>query len=608
MPTFPPPLDGLTAEDATVLERYVTACDFPAGSTIFTVGSEGDACYVIDAGTVRIDLDRPEYQVQAEIDSDTTLGYIEPGGILGELSLLDKLPRSASAYAHTDVRARRIGAAGVHELTELYPRVGVALLAALGRDAATKLRRTNERLAGVLFAEAPDPVVDEMVTRAAAAQREIESWPEERIDKLLFAMANAIANHAEELARASVAETGLGDVQSKIIKDIACGLGAYSQLVGKPGWGLLSTDTERNVTDIASPVGVVFGIGPVTNPVSTFIFKAIICVKSRNALIYSPNRRAQKVVDQAGDLLAAALREHGAPVDLVQWVRSRVSRKQTEDFMRHPGVSFILATGGPSMVKAAYSSGTPAIGVGPANTPVLVCSDADLPTVAKNLVTSKTFDNGLLCGAEHNVVVLGDVVDDFCRQLEEEGAAVLRPEEIARFTERMVRRDGRLTGTIVGQTAEKLAEQSSITRDYPIKLIVVPSHGLTADNPYAREKLVPVLGLFTVDSVEEGTRACRELLELEGPGHTAVIYTEDLSVSEAFGLAMPASRILVNTPAVHGMLGFTTGLNISTTLGCGTFGGTSTTDNVSYHNLRNVKRLAYVLPEASKIWRRFGFM
>ncbi|HEX6510230.1 MAG TPA: aldehyde dehydrogenase family protein, partial [Chloroflexota bacterium] len=579
-----------------------------AQSCIFKVGSPGDACFIIDEGLVRVDLDQTDFRTQADIDSDTTLGYIEAGGILGELSLLDRLPRSASAFAQTDVTARRISADDVDKLVRTHPTVGAALYAALGRDAATKLRRTNERLADVLSEDAPDPDIDDMVARAVAAQREIETWPEDRINSLLSTLANSIANHAEELANASVAETGLGDVQSKIVKDVACSVGVYGQLARKPGWGPTAVDEERRITEIASPVGVVFALGPVTNPVSTFVFKAIICIKSRNALIYSPNRRAQKVAAHVEDLIKEALRAHGAPLDLVQCVRSRTSRKQTRDFMRHENVSFILATGGPSMVKAAYSSGTPAIGVGPANTPVLICSDADIPDVVRNIVMSKTFDNGLLCGAEHNLVVMEDVRQAFVEECERKGAAVLSPDESEQFTAQLVRKDGSFKGTMVGQPADKLACQVGITRDYPIKLLIVPSTGITSDNAYAREKMAPVLSLFTVATVEEGLQACYNLLLIDGPGHTAVIFSQDSELIDRFGAMMPAGRILVNCPAVHGMLGITTGLAISTTLGCGTFGGTSTTDNVTYTHLQNTKRLAHFLPEAAAIWQKLGFL
>jgi acetaldehyde dehydrogenase/alcohol dehydrogenase len=380
-------------------------------------------------------------------------------------------------------------------------------------------------------------------------------------------------------------------------------LGVYRQLAGKPGLGPINRDEGRAVTEIASPMGVVFALGPVTNPVSTFIYKALICVKSRNAMIYSPNRRAQGVATRVGDIIQEVLCEHGAPQDLVQCVRSRTSRKQTAEFMSHAGVSFILAPGGPSMVQAAYSSGTPAIGVGPGNAPVLIAGDADIPSVVEGLLLSKTFDNGPPCAAEHNLVVVSSVRQALIEECERQGAAVLSPEEAERFT-RHVTRPGanRFKGTIVGQPAEALAGAAGISREYPIRLLIVPSEGVQPDNPYTREKMAPMLSLFTVRDEEEGLKACYDLLMIDGTGHTACIHSQDEALIQRFAEMMPASRILANSPLVHGILGITSGLNIAFTLGCGTFGRTSTTDNVSHANLRNVKRLAAFLPEAAESW------
>jgi acyl-CoA reductase-like NAD-dependent aldehyde dehydrogenase len=601
---FPPPLDELAAEDFAVLAQHLEPAQFPAGACILKVNTPGDACYLIDQGTVRIDLDLWEGQRHAEVDSETALGFVQAGGLLGELSLLDGLPRAASAYAQTDVVARRLGAREVEALTRSHPRVAAALYAALGRDAALKLRRTNERLAGALSLGPPDPAVAATVARARAAQEAVAPWPEERIDRLLEAMARAVADRAEELAAASVAETGLGNVASKVLKDRACSLGVYSQLAGKVGRGPVADYPERAVTEIAAPAGVVFAVGPVTNPVSTLVFKALTCVKARNALIYSPNHRAARVTARVEDLLHEALRAHAAPPDLVQCLRARTSRKTTAEFMAHEGVALVLATGGPSIVRAAYSSGTPAIGVGAGNTPVLVCSDADAAAVVEAVVRSKTFDNGTTCGAEHNLVVVAAARAAFVAECEQHGAAVLSPDEADRLT-RLAVRAGRLKFTIVGRPAAEIAGQAGITRGYPIRALVVPTEGATDDNPYAHEKLAPLLSLFTVADEEEGMRVCAQLLRVEGCGHTAVIHTGNPEWVRRFGELMPASRVLVNTPAVYGMLGLTTGLEISSTLGCGTFGGTSTTDNVTYRNVCNIKRLAHYLPAAAERWREY---
>ncbi|MBV9281854.1 MAG: aldehyde dehydrogenase family protein [Chloroflexi bacterium] len=600
---FPAPLDSLRDDELEVLARCMTHVRFPAGTRILKAGAMGDACYIIDRGVVRVDVDQQDPPRQSEVDSETAIDYLEAGEMVGELSLLDGLPRSASAYAQTDVEGRCIGAEDIAALAASHPRVALALYRALGRDAARKLRRSTERLAEALSGDDPDPEVEAMVKRASAAQAQIVSWSEERIDGLLQAMARAVADRAEELAAASVEETGLGKVQSKIVKQTVLSLGVCAQLVGQPGIGPIAVDEAHRITEIASPMGVVFALGPATNPVSTYIFKALICIKSRNALIYSPNRRAQNVAAHVGRLIQDVLRAHGAPPDLVQCVGGRTSRKQTRDFMTHPSVSFILATGGPSMVRAAYSSGTPAIGVGPGNTPTLICADADIPRVVKGIVRSKTFDHGMMCGSEHNLVVVAPIRRAFIEECERRGAAVLSPDETVRFTRLVVDEgSGGFSRSIVGQPAAPLAREAGITRDRPIELIVVPVSGVREDNPYAREKLAPFLSLFTVEDAEEGLRVCFDLLMIDGTGHTAVIHTEDESLIRRFGDLMPASRILVNSPAMYGMAGFTTGLALSATLGCGTFGGTSTTDSVTHVNLRNVKRLARFLPQAAAQW------
>jgi len=564
-----------------VLSAYVEPVTFSDGQCIFRAGSVGDGCYIIDEGEARIDVAHPE------LDSEDVLRYLEPGSLLGELSLLDGLPRSASAYAHGAVAARRISAAAVEELLADHPKIGAALLWALGRDAA--------------LPEGTDPEVEEMVARAWAAQREIATWPEERIDALLLNLAQAVAARAEDLAAATVEETRIGNVADKVAKNRIASMGVFQSLAGKTGSGPLSTDEGRKVTEIASPVGVVFGIIPVTNPVATAIFKALIGIKARNALILSFHHACLGVGNATGEIIRGVLEENGAPGDLVQWIKKRGSRRTTARYMRHPGVSLILATGGAGVVKAAYSAGTPAIGVGPANTPVLVCADADVEATAEAVVISKAFDNGLVCGAEHNLVVEASVRDRFMAALERVGAAVLGPEEAARFMAAVVRPGSRdLPGQMIGQSAALIASVVGITHDYPIRVIVVPAE-IDLDSPWASEKLAPLLSLFTVDDAEEGLALCRQLLMIHGTGHTAVIHSAQQALIERFAAEMPASRVLVNSPGTHGVVGLTTGLIPSLTLGCGTFGGNSTTDNVTYSNLINIKRLAYYLEPAASV-------
>jgi acetaldehyde dehydrogenase / alcohol dehydrogenase len=234
---------------------------------------------------------------------------------------------------------------------------------------------------------------------------------------------------------------------------------------------------------------------------------------------------------------------------------------------------------------------------------VLICADADPARVVQGIVMSKTFDNGLPCGAEHNLVVLADARQAFVVECERQGCAVLTPDEAATFSAYAIAPGGgRFRPDITGQSAAKIAAAAGIQRDYPIRLIIVPADAPSTSNPYAREKMAPLLSLFTVADSDAGIALCRELLAIDGCGHTAAIHTEDAALIARFGAAMPASRILANTPAVHGMLGITTGLDLTATLGCGTFGGTSTTDNVTYRHLLNIKRLAHYSPEAAALW------
>jgi acetaldehyde dehydrogenase/alcohol dehydrogenase len=585
----PEPRKLFAEEEAAVLARHTREVSFPAGSCIFKAGSPGDSCYLIDKGRVRIEMDR------SELDSEDVLGFLEAGAILGEISILDGMPRSASAFAHTDVTARRIDKEDLDQLSESNPRALAALYLTLGRHAGAKLRGANERLGDAVFTSR-DPEVEELVGQALVAQQEIHDWPEERIDAMLLAVAQSFAIHAKELAEDTVRITRIGNVPDKTCKNIIASMGVYRSLVGRPASGVLSTDEARKVTEIASPVGVVVGLIPATNPAATAIFKALIALKGRNALILSFPRSLRDVGPRIGAIMQDALQGSGASPHLVQWIKHGHSRKKTEILMGHPKVALVLATGGASMVRAAYGSGTPTIGVGPGNAPALICADADLEHAAQSVVLSKSFDNGLVCGSENNLVVVASVRGAFVEALIKAGAAVLTPEEARHFTEIVVVPEThQFRNEILGQGAAMVAEFLEIKRDYPVQLIVVPAETVEGEEAYFREKMAPILSLFTVADEQEGFELSLELLEREGKGHTAVIHTRSTEKINRFAAAMPASRILANSPASHGVIGFCTGLMPSLTLGCGTFGGNSTTDNVSYRNLLNIKRLAHFL-------------
>jgi acyl-CoA reductase-like NAD-dependent aldehyde dehydrogenase len=597
---LPMSFDGfLSSSERDILDSACETLRFAPGDRIFRAGDPGDGFYIIEQGDVRLEISDFEH-----VDSEYVLGYLTAGCLLGEMSILDGMPRSASAFAETDVIARRLTSAKWDGLGNSHPQVVIALLRALGRDVSLKLRNANERLAEQLpdLDDASD--IGETVARAAAAQREFERWDEERVDAVLLALSRAIADSAERLARATVDETRIGNVADKTLKNLHASLGIYRSLAGKPGIGVIRSDRESSVTNIAAPAGVVFGIVPVTNPVATAVFKALISLKARCAIILSFHRRCLGVGNAACEIVQRVLTEHGVPDHLVQWIRQRSSRSKTVQFMRHPGVSLILATGGAGMVKAAYSSGTPAIGVGPGNAPVYIAADADPDAAAAAIVSSKPFDNGLVCGAEQNLVVDTYVHEALVAALERHGAAILNAAEIRRLRSSALHPSGRVLGrTIIGQPAQAIAAAAQIERHYPIKLIVLPlgTDEVGLRTPFAREKLAPMLSLFAVDGEVNALALCRDILAIEGAGHTAVIHTGSPDRAERFGLAMPASRILVNAPAVQGICGNATGLVPSYVLGCGTFGRTSTTENVSYTNLQNIKRLARVVEKRTDL-------
>ncbi|MDF2235337.1 aldehyde dehydrogenase family protein [Albimonas sp. CAU 1670] len=591
---WPSPLDRMTTRSQDVLSRYVEEIRHPRGEPIFRIGDESDGFYIIDDGLVRIELDAADRDPD---EQDNVLAFLEPGTILGELSLLDELPRSASAVAQTDLRLRKVSRDALELLKRDHPEVGMALIGALGRAAALKLRSTSGRLDN-LIASKRDPVVEEMISRAEAAMAQIQDWPERRIDDLTFALARAVEAEAEALATLAVEETGMGDAADKTMKNRVASLGVWHSFNGRRGAGVVAAHRLDGVLEVACPAGVIFAVVPATNPTSTFIFKTLIAIKSRNAVILSPNRDALGCCGRVGEIVVETLARHGAPVDLVQWISGRGgSRKQVVTFMGHPRIALVLATGGPSLVKAAYSSGNPAIGVGSGNAPTLICADADVAHAAASVAASKSFDNGLICGAEHNLLAVAAIRDRFVAALEANGVAVLDPAETARFHERALdARRGGLSGDLTGRPAREIAERIGVERPFPIRVIVVPDARIAKDNPLSREKMAPVLSLYTVADETEGFDAARRLLEIDGLGHTAIIHTRDRARARRFGEAMTASRILVNSPGAHGVVGMSTGLSPSLTLGCGTFGGTSTTDNVTYTHVRNIKRIAFYSP------------
>jgi acyl-CoA reductase-like NAD-dependent aldehyde dehydrogenase len=573
--------------DISGLEPHLETVEFPAGSCLMREGSPGDACYFIVSGELRVEVERPDF------DSDGVVSFMGPGAACGEFGLLDGSPRSASVYAHTDVTARRLSAGALRELCDSNPAAGVKMLRQLSRIAAGKARAFSKDLEEFILTGDQDPALDALVARSVAAQRGIAGWPEDTVDELINALAAEIAGQADRLAAATVDETGIGCVADKADKNRFASLDVARSLVGKPGVGVIGYHERAALTEIADPMGVILGLIPMTNPVSTLVFKTLICLKARDALIVSCHRDAAQVGATTVGLLRQVLVRDGAPADLVQSVPRRPTRQTTAALMRHRGVSMILATGGTAMVKAAYSSGTPAIGVGAGNAPAWICADADVAAAARMVVDSKGFDHGIICGSENNLVVDRSVRDSFTRELRLAGAAVLGPAECDRLARAAFDdRDGRLRRSVLGQSATAIAAAAGIGVPVGTRLLIAPVPREGAPGPYGKEKLAPILSLFTADGQDDGIRLCLQILGNGGGGHTAIIHTRSEQLQMTFARQMPASRILVNGPGAQGCIGLGNGLTPSLTLGCGTYGRTSTTDNVTYTNLINIKRVA----------------
>ena len=590
--SLPVEFKHLSDQDRNTLENYLDVVNYPTGGCLFRAGDDGVDVILIDSGTVRLEFDTEE------LDTEKVVSTLGEGEMFGELALLDEKGRSLSAYAETELKVRRLTIEALHKLVEEHSKLGANVYAALGRSAANKLRLSTAKMSDFLSESfAVHPEVEIMVDKAKKAQLGYIHFSDRHIDELLYDICQILLAHSKELAEDAVKETRVGNANDKDSKHINTCLGIYNDLVGKSGAGIVKHNRLKNVREIVDSMGVIFGLVPVTNPVSTVIFKSLITLKSRNSIILSPNRLGSKVAVKTVDLILPVLTKHGLNKDVIQVVRERQSRQMTAAFMRHNDVSLVLATGGSGMVKAAYSSGTPAIGVGPGNAPCFIASDAKLAHAASSIVKSKSFDNGLICGAEHNLIVEDSIYSKFVQALEDHGAAVLTTEEKKHFMSEAISSSGALSRRIIGQDVDKIAKRYDIKRDYPIRLIVVPSdETVSSENPLLHEKMAPVLSLVSVKNRDQGLLAAETILDIEGCGHTAVIHTQSTRIAKEFGLRVKASRILVNSPCVQGIIGMSTGLTASLTLGCGSYGGNSTTDNITYTHLLNVKRMAYFLP------------
>jgi acetaldehyde dehydrogenase (acetylating) len=439
------------------------------------------------------------------------------------------------------------------------------------------------------------PSVEEarrLARRARQAAPILAEFSQEQIDRIVDAMAAAVRPRADEFARMAVEETGFGVVADKILKNRFASERVHAFIRPMRTVGVIARRDDVRVIEIAEPFGVVAGIVPSTNPTSTAIYKILIALKARCPIVLSPHPSAARCITAVAEVMAAAAHEAGTPDGSIGWMRT-VSLAGTQELMQHRDVSVILATGGLGLVRAAYSAGKPAYGVGPGNAPCYVERSADLSKAASDIVTGKSFDNGLLCSSPNSAVVDREVAEPLKREMQKQGAHFLSAADAKQLEAALVTPQRLPNPKFVGRSAVHIARQVGITVPDTTRILVVELGGVGREHPLSIEKLCPVLSFYVVADWREGCERCKQILRYGGMGHTMSIHSTNDRIVLEFGLKKPAFRIVVNTPTTHGSIGLTTGLDPAMTLGCGGYGGNITSDNISPRHLLNIKRVAY---------------
>src|SRR5688572_8950453 len=436
-----------------------------------------------------------------------------------------------------------------------------------------------------------------LARRAKQAWLELAEFSQERVDAIVDAMAAAATSRADAFARLAVEETGYGVVADKVQKNLFSSQKVYEFIRPMKTVGVIARHDERRVVEIAEPFGVVAAVVPSTNPTSTAIYKILISIKARCAVVLSPHPAAVKCITAVAEAMEAAARRAGAPAGAINWMTT-VTLEGTQELMKHRDVAVILATGGMGLVRAAYSAGKPAYGVGPGNAPAYIERTADVRKAARDIITGKTFDNGVLCSSENSVVVDQAIADAARRELEANGGYFMSKAESDAVARVLVTAQRLPNPALVGKRATFIAEKCGITVPEGTRVLIAPLEGVGRDYPLSIEKLCPVLSLYVVSDWREGCERCKQILRYGGMGHTMSIHSQNEQVILEFGLKKPAFRIVVNSPTTHGSIGLTTGLDPAMTLGCGGYGGNITSDNISPRHLLNIKRLAYEITPA----------
>ena len=437
-------------------------------------------------------------------------------------------------------------------------------------------------------------MIDDLIVKAKKASKEYLKLDQKTVDNIIKKMAMAGLENHMKLAKMAVEETGRGIYEDKITKNMFATEYVYHSIKYGKTVGVIAENEEEGYEEIAEPIGIIAGVTPVTNPTSTTMFKSLIAAKTRNVIVFGFHPSAQKCSVEAARILRDAAIEAGAPENCILWIEEP-SITATSMLMNHPDVNLILATGGTGMVKAAYSCGKPALGVGPGNVPCYIDKTAKLKTSVNDLVMSKSFDNGMICASEQAVIVDKEISKEFEKLMKEAGCYLCTSKEKEQLQKSMfvAEKGNTLNSKIAGSSPYNIAKSAGIEIPEDTKVLVVKEDGVGEEHPFSREKLSPVLAYYTVKNKEEAFDLAERLLEFGGLGHSAVIHSEDKETIQEFSNRVRVGRIIVNSPSTHGAIGDIYNTNMpSLTLGCGTFGGNSTTANVSSVNLINVKRVA----------------
>jgi acetaldehyde dehydrogenase (acetylating) len=449
---------------------------------------------------------------------------------------------------------------------------------------------TDKDLASIAEARA-------LARAARQAQPLLAELTQQQIDGIVSAMAEAVTPHAEALAALAVEETGFGVVADKVQKNLFASRQVFDFIRPMKTVGVVNRVEDKKIIEIAEPFGVVAAIVPSTNPTSTAIYKVLIALKARCAIVVSPHPSAARCITRAVEIMADAASRAGAPPGSIGWMRT-VTLEGTQELMKTREVAVILATGGMGLVRAAYSAGKPAYGVGPGNAPCYIEHSADLPKAARDIITGKTFDNGVLCSSPNSVVVDDAVAEESRRQFQANGAHFLSAGEMDLLAQALVTPQRLPNPAFVGKSAAFIADKAGLSVPAGTRALIAPLTGVGRDYPLSIEKLCPVLSWYVVKDWREGCERCIQILRYGGMGHTMSVHSQNDDVILQFGLRKPAFRICVNTPTTHGSIGLTTGLDPAMTLGCGGWGGNITSDNISPKHLLNIKRVAYELRPA----------